>query len=175
MIKFAEKCPNFTSTHLFKYLFRLVGAFSKYGATSFYIDVDVKIVQDYILPCHLSSIWDSWAWYQLCTPGTSALTWNQYSRRYQVLHLLLLWWLGTRHIIIHCWSLQTTPTYDIQMNHLAAGGVVGARHLTLVVSAVPGTRVSDKAVNKPSRISQFNSAQRKPLLGPSPWYKHFLN
>ena len=54
------------------------------------------------------------------------------------------------------------------MNHLAAGGVVGARHLTLVVSAVPGTRVSDKAVNKPSRISQFNSARRKPLLGPSP-------
>ena len=40
------------------------------------------------------------------------------------------------------------------MNHLAAGGVVGARHLTLVVSAVPGTRVSDKAVNKPSQISQ---------------------
>ena len=40
------------------------------------------------------------------------------------------------------------------MNHLAAGGVVGARHLTLVVSAVPGTRVSDKAVSKPSQISE---------------------
>ena len=39
------------------------------------------------------------------------------------------------------------------MNHLAAGGVVGARHLTLVVSAVPGTRVSDKAVNKPSNFT----------------------
>ena len=51
------------------------------------------------------------------------------------------------------------------MNHLAAGGVVGARHLTLVVSAVPGTRVSDKAVNKPSRI--YHSAWRRPLLGPS--------
>ena len=129
-----------------------IRAFYKYCPTSFY--VDVKIVQDYILPCHLSSIWDSWAWYQQCTPGTSAPTWSQYSRRYQVLHLLLLWWLGTRHIIIHCSSLQTTPTYDIQMNHLAAGGVVGARHLTLVVSAVPGTRVSDKTVNKPSQISQ---------------------
>ena len=130
----------------------LVVASYKYCAKSFYIDV--KIVQDYILPCRLSSIWDSWAWYQLCTPGTSAPTWSQYSRRYQVLHLLLLWWLGTSYIIIHCSSLRTTPTYDIQMNHLAAGGVVGARHLTLVVSAVPGTRVSDKAVNKPSQISQ---------------------
>lgn len=43
-----------------------------------------------ILPCHPVSILNSWVWYQLCTLCMSALTWTQYSHRYQVLHLLLL-------------------------------------------------------------------------------------
>lgn len=42
-----------------------------------------------ILPCHPFSILNSWVWYQLCTLCMSALTWTQYSHRYQVLHLLL--------------------------------------------------------------------------------------